>query len=44
MPRHMETGDVVQTFTPKKQDFSTCWIKALMDPRTGLDAVMDRVI
>jgi hypothetical protein len=38
------TGDVVQTFTPKKQDSSTCWIKASMDPTTGLDTVTDRVI
>jgi len=26
------TGDVVHTPIPKKQESSTCWIKASMDP------------
>jgi hypothetical protein len=42
MPKRSVTGQF-HTFTPGKQDSSTCWIKDLMDPRTGLDTVAERV-
>lgn len=35
------SGDVVYTFTAKKQESGTCWIRELSGPRTGRDTVQE---